>query len=327
MNSLAVELLEKDKVLLVEKETGDPKPGEVQVRSAYSLISPGTERALIKQLQNVTIRYPRSLGYSLSGVIEKVGDHVVGFKEGDWVACHAPHQSLVNVETDKCILIPDQVSLQEAAFISLGNISLQGVRKAAIELGESVMVLGLGLVGQVTLQMAALCGGMPVIGVDRSDTRLDMALKNKADIVLNTNDDSWIEKLQSVTSGKGASTVIESTGFPDPINLALKAAAIFGKVILLGSTRAMTEVNFYSDVHGKGLKIIGAHVGTVPQHESHSGYWTFRDNYKCFMELLKYKKINMTNLVTDVVESEDVLSLYNRITEWDDSVVAALIKW
>lgn len=327
MLSLAVELAKKDVVSIVEIDIPDPSIGQVQVRTEYSLISPGTERAYIKKLENVNIKYPSYLGYSLSGIVEKVGKGVKIYKEGDRVACKAPHKSVVNVSEQDCVNIPEGVSLKEASFIELGNICLQGIRKASIEPGESVMVLGLGLIGQIVLQIASFCGGMPVIGVDKADKRLEIARRNKADYVLNTNNKEWLEKLLSLTSGNGASVVIESTGFPDPINLALKAAANLGRVILLGSTRGLCEVDFYKDVHLKGLKVIGAHVTTVPKKDSYYGYWTQKDNYQCFIDLLNYKKIDMNNLISDVVMICDIQNLYKRITSWDDSIIAALIQW
>lgn len=327
MKATIVELIEKDNVLLNEKEISEPGPGQVQVRAAYSLISPGTERACIKQMENVAITFPFTLGYSMSGVVEKVGKDVEGYKEGDRVACLSAHRSLWNIPVDNCTKVPDGVSLQEAAFIFLGNIAMQGVRKASIELGESAVVLGLGLVGQVALQLSSLCGAVPLIGIDRVDSRLEMALNNKADFVLNTSDDNWIDKLKSLTNDKGPAAIIESTGFPEPINLAFNVAAKYGRVILLGSTRAMSQLSFYTDIHRKGLHVIGAHVSTVPDKESYSGHWTFKDNFYTFLELIKYKKVNVMNLVTDVIESHNVLPMYKRITDWDDNIVAALIKW
>jgi NADPH:quinone reductase-like Zn-dependent oxidoreductase len=133
-----------------------------------SVISPGTERAFILNLDNANTVYPYQLGYSAAGIVEKAGKNVSRFKVGDRVASYGlKHRTVGNIIQDRVTHIPDGVSFEDAAFIALGVISLQGIRKARIELGESVMVLGLGPIGQLALQYASISGALPAIGVDR----------------------------------------------------------------------------------------------------------------------------------------------------------------
>jgi len=327
MKSVAIIALEKGRVGFQEQEIPDPGSNEIQVRACASVISPGTERAFILNLENTDPEYPQNLGYSCAGVVEKVGAEVKGFAEGDRVACIMFHKSIANISAEKAVIIPEDISFRDAAFIRLGVICMQGIRKAGIELGEGVMVLGLGLIGQIVLQLACNSGALEVIGVDRIESKLEMASGCGADIVLNSSDRDWMQTLKSKTGGEGPDVVIESTGFPQPISWSFQSVRRFGRVVLLGSTRGDTTVNFYRDVHKKGIKVIGAHISANPVYESYPNYWTFKDNGNCFLQLLKHKKINMEPLITEEVKWDKALNAYEKLLAWDNSALATVILW
>src|SRR4051812_36103895 len=119
------------------KEFNPPEPGEneIQVKVHASLISPGTERAFVLNLDNTSGEYPMYPGYSSSGEVVKVGSRVTDFKVGDRIACHGiGHRTTGNIRQQRAAKVPDNVSYEMAAFTSLGVIAMQGVRKARIEL-------------------------------------------------------------------------------------------------------------------------------------------------------------------------------------------------
>ncbi|HHV95658.1 MAG TPA: zinc-binding alcohol dehydrogenase [Clostridiaceae bacterium] len=284
--------VEKGKMALEEGVIADPSDNEVQVRAISSVISPGTERAFILALENTKSTFPQSVGYSCSGIVEKVGNSVTEFKVGDYVAGIMHHQSIGNIPVENVVKIPDGVSFDEAAFVRIGVIAMQAVRKAKIELCEGVLVIGMGLIGQTAMQLAKVNGAYPLICADKVESKLKLAKENGADVVVNTENENWIDEVMEATEGKGPQVVIESTGFPLPIVSAFQAARRFGRVILLGSTRGDTTVNFYRDVHKKALTIIGAHISSNPEFESYPNHWTFKDNAKAFLSLIKNRRIN-----------------------------------
>ena len=120
------------------------------------------------------------------------------------------HRSIGNIAEEWAVRIPDEVTFEQAAFMPLGEIALQGVRKARIELGEKVAVLGLGLIGQLALQFASLSGASPAVGIDRVEKRMNIALDCGAEQVINSGSDDWLEAL-----GSKPPVVIESTGSAD----------------------------------------------------------------------------------------------------------------
>src|SRR5260370_16109671 len=209
--------LKRGKVTVKDVPAPVTRPGFVLVRTAASLISAGTERmtveagqksligraveqpALVKQLiqkarsEGVanTFNAVRSklaslvaLGYSAAGKVIEVGEGVTEFRPGDRVACagvgYASHAEVLSVPKNLCVRLPDVVSFDAAAFGTLGAISLQGVRLAELTLGESVVVIGLGLIGQLTVQLikAHGCRGF---GSDLEQNKLEVARKFGAD--------------------------------------------------------------------------------------------------------------------------------------------------
>ncbi len=259
--ALVITAIEKGKVALRETIIDDPGPGQVQVRPQVSLVSPGTERAIILALENTQQTFPQAMGYSAAGFVDRVGPQVTRFKVGDRVACFALHHGEAgNVSERHCISLDGSIGFDQGAFLALGVIALQGVRKARIELGESALVLGLGPVGILALQLARANGAAPTMGVDRVRGRLDRASQMGADLVFDTSDEGWRRRAREATRGEGPAVVIESTGFPEPVAAALDIARRFGRVVLLGSTRAQSTLNLYATVHVKALSVLGAHV-------------------------------------------------------------------
>jgi L-iditol 2-dehydrogenase len=164
---------------------------------------------------------------------------------------------------------------------------------------------------------------LPAVGVDRVDKRLKIALDCGADHVINSGNDNWQDIL-----GEKPNAIIESTGAPEAVNMALQTVNTFGRVILLGSTRGDSTVNFYSDVHRNGVMIIGAHAArTVPKYESSPGYWTWRDEACCFMNLLKRKKINLEPLITNRTKWENIEDAYKEILAWNTDMIGTIINW
>lgn len=328
MKQKIITAIEKGKVELVEKELKDPGPDEVQVRVHKTLVSPGTERAIILALDNTAKKFPVDMGYSASGIVEKTGKQVTRFKEGDRVACFCiNHCNVGNISENLCIHVSNKITFEHAAFLALGVICLQGVRKAFIELGEAVMVLGLGPIGLLALQLAKANGALPAIGVDKVSSRLELAEKLGADKVFNSGEKGWEEELKDFTEGKGPQVSIECTGFPQPINTAMTAVRKFGRVVLLGSTRGETTVNFYTTVHRKALSVIGANIMGNPSLESRPGFWTWKDDAYAFLKILEYGRIDVDSLITDRVAWQDSIMLYEKLINWDTDMLIPVISW
>ncbi|MBL7989155.1 MAG: bi-domain-containing oxidoreductase [Chlorobi bacterium] len=246
------------------------KPGMILVRTAASLISAGTERTsvataqasmltkartrpdLVKQAMDMvkkeglmnTVEKIRTrldsykaLGYSAAGVV--VASACDGFAPGDHVACagagYASHAEVIAVPKNLAVKIPDGVSFEQAAFTTLGAIALQGVRQAKISLGESVAVVGLGLLGQLTVQLLK-AAGCRVIGLDINESLFPAARQFGADAVANSSGGA-AQAIESFTRGIGADAVIITAGTNSnaPMELAIASARKKGRVVVVGA--------------------------------------------------------------------------------------------
>jgi 2-desacetyl-2-hydroxyethyl bacteriochlorophyllide A dehydrogenase len=304
-----------------------PQKGQVLLRALSTLISPGTERAFFLNLENTNPAYPFFPGYSFVGEVIAAGDDVVALKIGDRVVCRAAHQSHALVDAGACLKAPAQVADEEAAFFALLAIAMQGLRKARIELGESVAVLGAGIVGILAMRLAQLSGGVPVIGIDLDQRRLDLAEQVAADEVL-ISDRNVQDKLSALLGAAGADVVIELTGAPAAVATAFQLAALRGRVVLVGSARGVTdEVNFYRDVHKKGLLIIGGHESTRPRQENSPGYWTPLREYAVCLDLMARDRIQIAPLITHRYNWREFPAAYAQLANWDKSALGMIIEW
>ena len=310
-----------------EFELGAPTEGEMLIRTRSTLISPGTETAFLMALANTSGEFPQYPGYSNAGLVERVGNAVKEIHDGDRVVSHRPHASRVLAREEETLRIPDAVSYDEASFFALGSVALQGVRKGKVELGDSVLVVGQGLVGNLALQLAKLSGGTPVIGADLCDYRLGISLKVGADYAINLSRDNLDERVGAITEGRGASVVIEATGSPSAIPTALTLASRYGRVILLGSPRGDSTVDFYTYVHRKGLQIVGAHNSTRPRYESTHGAWTIRDDAKLVLRLIEEGLLNVRALITSKMSYQEATEAYRRLRESKDETIGVIIDW
>ena len=234
---------------------------------------------------------------------------------------------MANVNARSVYKIPDGVDLRDAAFVEIGIIAMQGIRKANIELGEPVVIFGQGLIGIMAMMEAKASGAYPVIAVDRDDVRLELSKKCGADFVIDTRNENYKEKLKTAAGDRGISVVVESTGYPEPVKESLGIVRDFGRVILLGSTRQTVPLDLYTYVHRKGVTIIGAHVRTMPEYDSRPGYWTKPENAAAFLNAIKYKKINIGDLITQEIKPDDAYEAYREIFSANPKYVATVINW
>lgn len=320
---------ERAKVDIEEFEIPSLNDDEVLVESECTLISPGTERAFLLGLPNTRGGFPSRPGYSNIGRVIAVGKSVTNCPIGERVASTGGHTSHFVTEPNRLIQMGSaDVLAEEAVFFNLGAIALQGVRKARIELGETTLVLGQGLVGLLALQLARVSGAVPAIAADLTDSRLNVSKCIGADCTLNPEDADFAEQLAAVTNGDGPAVVIEATGHPDAISTALDVAGWGARVIILASTRGETpNVNFYRDVHKKGLMLYGAHNSIRPRHETSPHFWTLADDSRLLLSLIAQKRFSVAPLITHRVRGEEAPKAYQLLMAWNPELLGVVLQW
>lgn len=310
-----------------------PRPGELSIRTEVTLISPGTERAFFLGLPNAEASFPGYPGYSSVGRVTALGEGAAvdacgePLAIGDRVASAASHASHAREQALRCWKVPDILPSEEAVFFNLVSIALQGVRKARLELAETALVLGLGLIGNLALQLSRLHGGFPVIGADLDAGRREIAGLCGADLVLDPTAADTAQALVAATEGRGPAVVIEATGSAAAVNEALALAGSHGRVVLLASTRGVTETNFYRDVHKKGLTLLGAHASTVPPHDSSPGYWTRSDDSRTALRLLSARRLQVAPLTSERFPWQEAPRAYEILASWRKDLLGMLLRW
>ena len=317
--------------------------GRVLVRTVASLISAGTERAAVELVSKGLVREARqrpdlvkavvakvknegilntfasvrdkmaasqALGYSAAGIVAAVAEDVTEFQVGDHVACagvgFASHAEVLSVPKNLCVHLPEGVSFESGAYGTLGAIALQGVRLAEPTLGESVVVIGLGLVGQLTVQLLK-ANGCRVFGLDLDETRVGLSLEIGADYAM-VSSDAAAKEIEMWTRGHGADAVLitAATDSNEPIELAARVSRLKGRVIVVGMTGMdIPRQPFFS----RELKlIISMSYGPGrydPDYEERGvDYplpyvrWTEKRNIESFLQLVDDQRVNVERLTT-----------------------------
>jgi len=333
------------------------RPGSVLVRNIFSLISAGTERTSVEIAQASMVEKARlrpdlvrqvldnvhreglvatykkvqdrldnfkELGYSSAGVVlESAVDDI---KVGDRVACagagYASHAEIISVPRNLIVQIPDDVGFDDASFTTVAAIALQGVRQADVRVGEQVVVIGLGLVGLLTLQLLK-ASGCRVMGIDVAPRNFDLALRLGCDGCAISGEDTVLA-VQNFTRGQGADAVLitAATKSSQPVELAMQCARKRATVVAVGTVGMdiprspfyEKEVNFrISCSYGPGRY--------DPEYEEHGhdypvGYvrWTENRNMEAVLDMMAQRKLNVAPLITHRIPVEQSLRAYELIT-------------
>ena len=311
----------------------DPGPNQVAVDVVRTLISTGTEKAHLLGMENTGKRYPKNVGYSSVGYVSAVGSTVRNLKVGDRVFVrYGGHASFCMKERRQVVRIPDSVSFDEAVFTGVASFPLAAVRRARVEIGESVVVVGLGLLGLFAVQFANLSGANPLIAIGNRDVRKAFAKDFGAQHVLDPHDGDLVTKVLDITESRtvmrGANVVIETSGSESGLQTGLKYTARHARVMLNGCNRVMTEpTDFYRYVHTRGVELIGVHGQTRHPYNSAPGNWTAQRDYRTVLELLSAGKIQAAPLVSRIEDPRKGAEVYAEMLESRDFPLGVLFDW
>lgn len=353
------------------------KPAGAIVHSYYSLVSVGTERSTIqiskksilgkakerpdlvkkviatakkKGLKNTIdlvrsrLNTPVPLGYSLSGVVEAVSQDVTGVAVGDLVACagagYANHAEKVFVPGNLIAKVPEDVSAKEAAFTTLGSIAMHGVRQANVSLGNRVGVIGLGLVGQLTVGLLK-AQGCKVLGIDLREYAINLSKEMGVDVALSRDNKNLMDIIGAFTNEMGLDAVIITAGTSsnDPFQLASEILRDKGTLVVVGGIRMEIVKSVSSQFYTKEIDVkfsrsYGPGRYDMKYEEKGMSYpvgyvrWTENRNMQCFLDLLASKKLCLAPLITDVFPFEKAVEAYNLIQgETDKPYLGILFEY
>jgi predicted dehydrogenase len=341
MKQLVVEKNNPDPILL-DTPIPKPGPGEVLIKNHYSVVSSGTELAAI-EVANTTVGeklqnssniekglnllkndgvkavwnavfpknlIPLQLGYSSAGEVVQTGKGVSGFHVGDMVVSNGNHAEYVSVNQNLCVRIPDNTDIKESAFTVLGSIALHGLRLSETSLGSKVVVIGLGIVGQLVCRLAE-AQGSEVIGIDPDEKRIEG----------NKNFFTSIEKasIQDVDSV----IITAATSSNEPIEVATKIARNKAKIVVVGDIPLNISRNefYYKELELVVSKSYGPGRYDKQYEVLGKDYpieyvrWTENRNFEAFIKLLSQGQIHLLDLVSEEVSFDEAPSVYKKFTE------------
>lgn len=304
---------------------------DVAVKMEYTVVSGGTERTNILGTKNVGSAWPKYLGYCGVGYVVETAPDVQKVKVGDRVLVYHGIHSDYNVRKENEITKVEDASIDsiDAAFVIIASMGLGGVRKLEVELGESAMVMGLGLLGMFSVQFLRLSGANPVIAVDLNKERRDLALKLGADYAFDPSDPDFVQKVKEVTKGKGVKCTVEVTGVSKAMKQALECASWQGRISLLGCTRVSdcTDIDYYSQVHCPGIKLIGAHNYVRPKVESYPHHWTHHDDCNAILDMIATDRLQVKPILSRIVKPEQAPEIYTQLCDDPGFPLGTVFDW
>ena len=310
-----------------------PTDHQVLVRNTHTHVSAGSESNFLRfgpKSYGLPDGQPRAnIGYMAVGRIVAVGRGVQGYAVGDRVTTGSPHAnySLVDVTPAAAIEhVPEQVADEVAGFVALGDVALHGVRRASIQIDQSVAIFGLGIVGQLVLQLARISGAHPLIAIDLMDERLAMARGSGATHTINAGRENVVERVKAITEGVGAEAVFHCAQAADILQTTMECAADRGHVVLTGSPPGTATIRLKEELLRKELTLTGTYESGMTQ--SHAYWrWTRQRNRRACLRLMASGELQLKNLLTHVAPVEQAPGIYDMVLKGSAGWLGIVFKW
>jgi len=332
MKSLVVTFSAPRTVELREEEIADPGPGEILVQTIVSLVSTGTESLCFESDFDAdsrwasALRFPQCPGYSNVGRVVKVGKGVTQFAEGDRVFNVSSHRQFARVPADhpKSAKLPDHTADEDATWSWLTVVTQTGVRRAEQTMGETAAVIGLGPLGQLTVQYLRLIGLREVIAIDPVQARLDAALAHGATAAFCGSAADATEFVEAHTDGRRADAVYDVTGHDAVFPLAQGLAKTLGTVVVIGDAPHPSRQHLTHDVVRRQLKIVGTQNDFLPPQHA---YWRAARQIPLFYHYLHTGQMRVSDLVTHRFAPTDAAAAYALLQENRGDTLGVVFRW
>jgi len=346
-------------VEIVEEKQPKAGSGEIVVEAEISGISSGTEMFLYRSTYpNFKLKkwgqwkeYPVAPGYELAGKVVDVGRSAEGsggtqsvdslqpsagtivadsteFKVGDRVVCMGTHQQYSKMPATHAVKIPDSVSYEQATLAILGTTTMHSTRRLELEYGDTVVVIGLGVVGNLALQHAKLGGAVRTIGLDLNEERLELAKKVGADFTVQGDKEDPVKSVFQYTNNLGADAVVEASGSEGTLQLALDLMRDRGTVELLGWRTQETRFIF-GDLYFKEGKIIATRaLGPDPGIPYSYVRWGCDQSLRLAMEMIADGRLKTDFYEPARFSYKDIKKVYEQIDKDPTSIgLQAILEW
>jgi threonine dehydrogenase-like Zn-dependent dehydrogenase len=330
---------------ILESEHERLLPHQVRIKTLYSGISAGTEltgyrgtapfmtkhwdaeQLLFLEKENEESMYPRHFGYMEVGEVIEVGSDITDIPlhtriYGVW--SHKTH-AVVDGEYARKRIMPENLETILGIFSQFNAIALNGILDAALRIGETTVVFGMGVLGQIVAQLARH-SGVRVIAVDVLESRLEIAKQLGADIVLNAGTDKVAEAVRDLTGGLGADVCFEVTGSTKALNEAIRTAAYSARVVAMGFFQGEAQGLYLGEeFHHNRINLVCSQIfGVAPDLKYR---WTTERLVQTGMRLQAEGKLKLKPLISHVKCADEAAILFQLLDSSPMSVMQAVIEF
>ena len=320
---------------LIEYEELELKSTEVRIKSIFSAVKHGTElRAYrantldvekpfdselglhVRKTENNSFekKFPMNLGNVTVGEVIEVGHKVDKFRIGDPVYGSLSIRETHTVESEKLELVPQGMDYYSVVCWDPVGVALSGIRDSGVGIGDSVLVIGLGAIGQFAIQLARLQGASWVAGSDISEKRRNVAKQQGVDIVFDPDFDDVGLEVKKNTSGKGVDVVIEASGSYPGLNDAIRAASYAANVVSVAYYHGDSKgLRLEGEWHRNRINLLSSRDVSAPHRLSPR--WNASRLHKTAFELLHKKSLNVQGILDPIVSFRDSVDAYRQIDE------------
>jgi 2-desacetyl-2-hydroxyethyl bacteriochlorophyllide A dehydrogenase len=332
MKTKSIVFSDVDQVALEEREVEiTSESGSTWIKTEKSILSAGTELACLSGSESWA-PFPWVPGYGSVGVVIQAGDPDAGISEGDRIFTYGRHEgiSMANTVLRK---IPPTLPAEEAVFSRMAAVAITALRVSSCELGDTVAVFGLGLVGNFAAQLFTMAG-CDVIGIDVSAHRRKIAGDCGIWRCLQPGDD-LAGQINELTHGRRCQTVVDATGIPAVIAEEPACAGKLGELILLGSPRGRYSGDFtrflnFSHLAGEGnITIKGAHEFRFPMAADPENRYkhSFESNVDAILERIADGRLKTRELISHMVSPSDAAAVYRDLREGKEDYMGVIFDW
>lgn len=343
MNSVNIVFPERERIAVIEEPVATPGPDEVLCEARRSLISTGTEMICLKgEMDPGTnwsewIRFPFHPGYGMAARVLEVGRDVEAVKPGDRVAVAAQHRQRFTFppvirenrvpRMSQWAPIPADVTDEDATWMSLACTTQVGVRRADLKLGETVGVVGAGILGQLVTQYLRVAGARRIVVIDPVAMRLEMAKAHGATDVLPVAVTEAADRVRDLTGGRMLDVVFDITGHAAVFPVATTLVRRMGRVVLLGDSPTPSRQALGPRIVSNSITIFGAHSTAVPAVESEFAPWTNQEMTALFFDFLRQKRMSVSSLVTHRHSPAEAPAVYAALLKDRSTAAGVIFDW
>lgn len=308
---------------------------ELLVKTEYSVISAGTEGSFFSGLElehpasGGRVEYPRPTGYGNLGRVVAAGK-ARGELVGKRVLSFTNHASYVKVNAAYfALVVPDDIPGEDAVFTRMVGVAITAIRSSSVSIGDTVLVVGMGLVGNFAAQLFRIAGA-DVLAADISDNRLERARQCGIERLCNPKRESLKEVVDAWTGGKGVAIAVEAIGNADLIDECVQRTRRKGEVILLGSPRkrvTMDVTPMLSRIHLQGIRLIGALEWLYPVQEHDAARHSIVENYRQILGWIRSGAIRVAPLRTHLLSPRECQDAYFGLHAKKDEYLGVVFDW